>query len=736
MPPARRQDAGATKRGRPAYASLGWRGTMLFLHPIAIAIGAGLLALPVAVHLLTRPRPVRFPFSALRFLESALKQRRFFARLRDAILLVLRAALLAVIALAFARPLLEGPARAAPKGLARRVVILDCSRSMDARRGGIRVFDRARAMAQTYVRRTGTVRTNLILAGAQPRAVFDEFSTNYPALDAEVRRAEVRQEELDAKGALARAAQLLAAPGRQPGGTGQVVVVTDLQETNWRDLAASQVPAGVDVRIEYVGLGTDAGNLSVTDVSPVGAPRRGGPLPLRVEVGNFSRSDQSRTVELTANGRVYRREAAPAAYGHATLTFDLPADVAADGPDAGWVCGQARLIEARDALPDDDARPFAIRLGEAPVYALVSREDPRHVGNGAYFVWRMLSPGGQERVVPVDAAAPDASALATADMVVVEKPGRLGPDAVQLLSGMLMRGCPVLYFAADEQDAQDLDMLAQACGTALAMPVQFGLPTGATGATGPALTLGPVRGSEQPFRSFGGTLQQLTAGLAVRGVLRTQAPAGEPPEGVLASWSDGSAALVTARAGNGRLVVWNADLLSSTLPRSGFFVALVRELAGELLADRYGLAGALPPGTARLLPLPPQAERASALKLLGPDGKDVTDFDVEERDAGLTWRWAPVAPPGVYRVVRSGQTVLAAASACPAGESDLRPAQEGAVTAALSAAGTPPGARRVTVVGLPGSRERTADLDVWPYLIVGAIGIMLLELATLKLFRI
>ena len=160
---------------------------------------------------------------------------------------------------------------------------------------------------------------------------------------------------------------------------------------------------------------------------------------------------------------------------------------------------------------------------------------------------------------------------------------------------------------------------------------------------------------------------------------------------MLASWSDGTAALVTARAGNGRLVVWNADLLSSTLPRSGFFVALVRELAGELLADRYGLAGALPPGTARLLPLPPQAERASALKLLGPDGAAVADFDVEERDAGLTWRWAPVAPPGVYRIVSGGQTVLAAASACPASESDLRPAQERAVTAALAAAGTPPG---------------------------------------------
>ena len=121
----------------------------------------------------------------------------------------------------------------------------------------------------------GDVRTNLILAGAQPQAAFDTFSSNYPALEAEVRRAEVRQEELDAKGALARAAQLISAPTEAKSGTAQVVIVTDLQETNWSDLAGAQLPAGVDVRIEYVGLGPDAGNLAVTDVSPVGAPGAG-----------------------------------------------------------------------------------------------------------------------------------------------------------------------------------------------------------------------------------------------------------------------------------------------------------------------------------------------------------------------------------------------------------------------------------------------------------------------------
>ena len=71
---------------------------MGFLNPIALVIGGGLLALPIAVHLLTRPRPVRYPFSALRFLDSVLRQRRFFSRLRDVLILALRGLLLVAVA--------------------------------------------------------------------------------------------------------------------------------------------------------------------------------------------------------------------------------------------------------------------------------------------------------------------------------------------------------------------------------------------------------------------------------------------------------------------------------------------------------------------------------------------------------------------------------------------------------------------------------------------------------------
>ena len=72
---------------------------MTFLHPWAILIGAIAAGLPVAVHLLTRPRPVRMPLSTLRFVHEAVRQRAARHRLRDFLILALRTVAVLLIAL-------------------------------------------------------------------------------------------------------------------------------------------------------------------------------------------------------------------------------------------------------------------------------------------------------------------------------------------------------------------------------------------------------------------------------------------------------------------------------------------------------------------------------------------------------------------------------------------------------------------------------------------------------------
>src|SRR5438552_8606061 len=96
------------------------------LAPSAL-IGLSLLAIPIIVHLF-KPRKVRrTPFSSLRWLH--LSQQKLARRIQwhQLLLFLLRAAFLALLALAAAKPLYSRPGAAGP---IERFVVLDTSRSM------------------------------------------------------------------------------------------------------------------------------------------------------------------------------------------------------------------------------------------------------------------------------------------------------------------------------------------------------------------------------------------------------------------------------------------------------------------------------------------------------------------------------------------------------------------------------------------------------------------------------
>src|SRR3954468_22662026 len=102
---------------------------MNLLHPWALLIGALAIGLPVLIHWLTRPRPVRLPLSTVRFVREAVQQRRARHRLRDFLTLALRTLAVLLLAWTIARPLTGAlsPVAAGEEGPAGRVVVLDVS---------------------------------------------------------------------------------------------------------------------------------------------------------------------------------------------------------------------------------------------------------------------------------------------------------------------------------------------------------------------------------------------------------------------------------------------------------------------------------------------------------------------------------------------------------------------------------------------------------------------------------
>src|SRR6478752_1805634 len=117
---------------------------MGFLAPAALLLGAA-IAIPIILHLFQRHQGPRMVFPALRYLRRAEREHARRIRLRQFLLLALRALAILLLALVAARPFLRsGGAAHAPSAV---VLVLDNSASSGTVEGDRRVLDILKARA-------------------------------------------------------------------------------------------------------------------------------------------------------------------------------------------------------------------------------------------------------------------------------------------------------------------------------------------------------------------------------------------------------------------------------------------------------------------------------------------------------------------------------------------------------------------------------------------------------------
>ncbi len=650
---------------------------MYFLHPWALAIGAAAVGLPVVIHWLTRPRPRTMPLSTIRFVRQILQQKRATYRLRDWLVLLLRAAAVVLVAMAFARPLSGAKPLITPgePGNSVRVIVLDSSQSTAAVNGGVTLFERGRATAADYLKYQAGLRASLLLSAAKPRAVFDEPSLNLAAMRQSLAAAQPRSERLDVQAAIDSAAKLLATSSNAQGNRVELVIISDFQRSNWSAADFSGVPK--DTKIQFVSISPQQSlaNLAITRVGVVGQLQQGREAQLQVEIGNFSRQAKQVQVEVMLGQTPYR--AAGLCPPQVKTTLTAPVQL----PSAGWLTGRARLVNNADALPADDVRPFVLGVRTPPVYALLTREPSRPHASSSHFVERALvplrqhdsAPASAERVIRLDPTKPDSESLAIASMIVIDHPGKLPADTISTLAGLMRRGRGVLYLASESVDASNLKLLADAAGSDLKMPVEF-IPSPAN-MDRRDLFLAEWKKDQSPFSALGEDATALLGPLRFAGGLASRQIEGGLNDDVLARFSDRSAALVVTTCGAGTLAVFNADLGRSSLASSGAFVPMMSELVSRMLAARNA-ADAAPSGEMLSVALPPEVGVSTGLSIEAqPDGKSpVVQTGAFSDSGGLAlWRWNETGPPGVYTVMRGSNSVFAIATAAPSIESDLEP---------------------------------------------------------------
>ena len=103
---------------------------MVFLTPLFL-LGLLAAAIPIAIHLIRREKPPKLMFSSIRFLKKTSKKLVLFQQLQQILLLILLSAVIALLVIAFARPLInQSVARLMDADPQSAVVLLDISMSM------------------------------------------------------------------------------------------------------------------------------------------------------------------------------------------------------------------------------------------------------------------------------------------------------------------------------------------------------------------------------------------------------------------------------------------------------------------------------------------------------------------------------------------------------------------------------------------------------------------------------
>jgi hypothetical protein len=692
----------------------------------AIPIGLATLSLPLIVHWLTRPRPRRYYLSTVRFVREVIQQRRSVSRLRDWLVLLLRLAAILLFAFALARPRFEHGLEAASGGASAqtvRVVILDVSQSMAATSNGIQSLERARPLAASRLSyQSGTV-WNLILAGAIPQPVFERPSTNYSTLLGEVARARALPQRLNLQGALNAAGEMLANTGTKV--RREVAVISDFQRANWASADFSVLPADAVIQLETVAPVETPANLAILRVGPQQRAEAGRAFRLEFEIGNYSASSRTVTVEAVMGDAVHRVRGTVPPNGRATLVAETTVAT------AGWIVGEARLVDVQDALAADNARPIVVNVHPQPKYVVLTKQSPTLRPSSSYFLERALSPElpgegrGGETILHIDPARTTREGIAAGDVLLLDHPGKLSEEMVQWLVAQMRQGRGVLYVAAEPIDATNLKMISRTAGSELQLPVEFS----PAGSNRKDLFLSDVKRRQAPFSVFGDEAATILSTVRFSGGLSTRRVGDALLDDVLATYNDQSACLVITSCGAGTLAVLNADLAKSNLPSSPAFVPLVGELTNRLLGSS-GAVETVASGEPFAATLPAGAGRFSDLQIVPPASatkESATLGELRDDAVGIMWQSAAAGPPGVYQVKQAGTSIFAVASVIPAEEADLATLAQELLTDRLA------GGRDVKFRTGPRSDEPRDDL--WTWLTLACLACVVAEVFCLRLFK-
>ncbi len=574
-------------------------------------------AAPVLVHLVFRRKAVQVDFSSVHFLKLIDVRLARNRRLREILVLALRAAVLALCVLALARPVWKpDSAGSSGEGSTAMVVIVDSSASMRIGRGGRTAFDAGLAAARAALStlRKGDEAAVIFPGAADPGSpelsrFLDEARAGLDAASCGFGRGLLAP-------AAAEAASVL---GKSFSPNKELVLLTDMRAASLEGAGPHGIAAqGARFFLVPVAFESER-NVSVSGAKVVNPPAvAGNPLEFAVTVTNHGASEESGAASFTVDSAKFgEREYSIGPGQSAELMFRHTFEKAGEFRVSIGIPG--------DSLAADDACFLAVPVSDRiPVLIVNGSPSDQVFLDEVFYVRAALELGGRTpdesqslfRMETMLDPVLDGADLSAFRAVILANVRRPGPRAAKALAGFVESGGGLVVFPGDMTvpGLYSRVLVGSASGSPL-LPAEF---ASIETAGEEPLRIGKVDFDSGLFEPFRGEANMDFSAAAFRKYMNLKPGAGAE---VAAEFSNGSPAAVSAVRGQGRVVQFasTCDLDWNNLPtRAVFLPLLYRTVCYAAGVDRAGPAAAAVGD--RDVPSLPEGLNPAEVRVVSPTG--------------------------------------------------------------------------------------------------------------------
>lgn len=612
----------------------------------AILAGLAAAALPILIHLFSRRKISKIPFSSIQFLEQISRRKIKRLRMTQWIILALRTLAVALLALALSRPAIKGDSPlGSGRGESAVAIVLDGSMSMQT-------LGTRQTLWETAVARARDVldvledSDRVFIVGTDPGSGEVEAFPDPAAAWEHIRGREAGYAATDLAGAVSRAGQTLAQASAI---NKELFVISDFQRAGLSEEDAMGLNLDPEVRVfllpvvdeDLPNTALSAGQIAAEDVNPTASA-------VLTRYGAIPAEDLLVTVE--APGEVLAEQ-------RVTVMPQEPVSVELDLKRVPAGDEELSVHIPRDRLEADDVY-YVSAQGMGRRNTLLVQEP----ASPSPYLPLALSPRKQGRyavrvVAPAELQSLDFSAY---NVVVLENVTSLGRGTLNRLRRWHQAGGVVMMVLGDRVDLRyyNQDLLP-----ALMPGVRLGNVRRVDEATGASYALIPRAQGYPGFRGFDAKVDEPITGAAFWQIVEVQT-SGDVR--TLAEFGPGLPALVEGRGS--LLLATSTDNKWNNLPTHAAFLPLVHQTLETISEKQTG--GVVFVGE----PITQVVDRSTLgteeLICEGPQGTFLK-VDTQPDARGVQLRTEPSRLPGFYTIRTGGHVVVRRAVNPNPRESDL-----------------------------------------------------------------